>query len=82
MPPPLPEQFVFRCRSCGRVAPESQWTLIGRPQWSDALNLRRYPIVRCPGCEGRDIDMNHGVRVEAQPTMRAHEPPPPHRHEN
>lgn len=80
--PPVPEQFLFRCRACGRVAPETQWTLIGRPPWSDALNIRRYPVVECPGCQGRDIDMNHGLQVEAQATMRAHDPPREHRHEN
>lgn len=78
----MPEQFLFRCRACGRVAPEMGWTIIGRTQWADAKNLRRYPIVECPVCQSRDLDMNHGVQLEAQPTMRAHEPPPPHRHEN
>ena len=71
----MAEQFVFRCRTCGRVAPETEWTLIGRTQWADALNLRRYPLVRCPGCEGRDIDMNHGVQVDAVPSFRLHDPP-------
>ena len=71
----LAEQFVFRCKACGRIAPETQWTIIGRTQWADAKNLRRYPIVRCPGCDSRDIDMNHGLQVEAQPTFRLHDPP-------
>jgi DNA-directed RNA polymerase subunit RPC12/RpoP len=71
----VPEQFVFRCRTCGRVAPETAWVLLGRTPWADALNVRRYPRVRCPGCEGRDIDMNHGLQVEAEPTFRLHDPP-------
>lgn len=78
----MPEQFLFRCRACGRVAPETGWRVIPRRPWADALNLRRYPIVECPGCESRDIDMNHGLRVEAEPTMRLHEPEAPHQHEN
>jgi Zn finger protein HypA/HybF involved in hydrogenase expression len=78
----VPEQFLFRCKACGRVAPESAWVAIGRTQWADAKNMRRYPIVECPACQSRDIDMNHGVQVEASDGLRLHEPPPPHRHEN
>jgi Zn finger protein HypA/HybF involved in hydrogenase expression len=79
----VPEQFLFRCRACGRVAPETSWTVLGPAGaiWSDALNLRRYPKVRCPACESRDIDLNHGLQVEARPTFRLHDPPrePPKR---
>ncbi|HEV8360515.1 MAG TPA: hypothetical protein VGR28_08690 [Candidatus Thermoplasmatota archaeon] len=78
----MPEQFLFRCKACGRVAPEASWTVIDRTPWADAKNMRRYPIVECPGCQSRDIDMNHGVQVEAHDALRLHEPPPPHRHEN
>lgn len=73
---------MFRCRACGRVAPESGWVLIAREPWADARNIRRYPVVECPACQGRDIDMNHSLQTDARSAMRAHEPPPPHRHEN
>lgn len=66
---------MFRCRSCGRVAPETAWALTARPPRQDALNLRRYPVVRCPLCDSRDIDMNHGVQVDAYPAFRLHDPP-------
>jgi len=79
----MAEQFVFRCEDCGRVAPETAWTILGRPEWGDAKNIRRYPIVACPGCDSRRIDMNHAVRVEAEPTFRLHEPPRgQHEHRN
>lgn len=66
---------MFRCRGCGRTAPETEWSLTGRTQWADAKNMRRYPIVRCPLCESRDIDMNHGLQVDAYPAFRLHDPP-------
>jgi len=72
MPTMMAEQFLFRCRACGRVARESEWTLIRNERATDFWNIRRYPTPVCPGCESRDIDLNYGVSVEIRDGLRLH----------
>lgn len=69
----MPEQFLFRCRSCGRIAKESEWAIVRKDSPLDFWNIKRYPVPVCPGCESRDIDLNYGVSVEVKDGMRIHE---------
>jgi hypothetical protein len=54
------EVFMFRCRTCGRVAPHQFWRPRSAKKGSAPEVMMQYPSPECPQCSGINIDVNHG----------------------
>ncbi|HVL88539.1 MAG TPA: hypothetical protein VM681_11135 [Candidatus Thermoplasmatota archaeon] len=73
MTAPAFELFIFRCRACGRVAPDKFWAPRGTKSGSQPGALLSYPSPECPKCHSADVDVNHDYKdgAEAQAWLKA-----------
>lgn len=57
---------MFRCRGCGRVAPHQFWRPRSGKKGAAPEVMMQYPSPECPGCDGINIDVNHGYADGAE----------------
>lgn len=54
--------YVFRCRQCGRVAPQNEWTKVEGTPGMGRGGMIAFPNPKCPQCGSKNVDMNYDYK--------------------
>lgn len=60
------EVFIFKCRGCGREAPDKFWQPRGGKSGSSPGAILKYPSPQCPKCQSINVDVNHDYKEGAE----------------
>ncbi|HVL88496.1 MAG TPA: hypothetical protein VM681_10915 [Candidatus Thermoplasmatota archaeon] len=54
--------FIFRCKACGKEAPEYEWGKAQGAQGMGRGGIVAFPKPVCPQCRSTNVDLNFDLR--------------------